>query len=195
MSDSDILLVQQAQAGDAKAFELLVRRYQGKVASVIARTIADPEKVQDLTQEVFLKAYRAMNSFRGDSAFFTWIYRIAINTAKNHLIASGRTVPTNDVNLEDADLTAPQLHSFDTPEHIALRNEMLRHLQHAIDGLAPSMRQAIELRELEGRSYEEIAKIMDCPIGTVRSRIFRGRQEIADQLKDYMRGGAGHLGS
>lgn len=192
MSDSDILLVQQAQSGDAKAFELLVRRYQGKVASVIARTIADPEKVQDLTQEVFLKAYRALNSFRGDSAFFTWVYRIAINTAKNHLIASGRTVPTNDVNLDDADLTAPQLHSFDTPEKIALRNEMLQNLQNAIDALAPSMRQAIELRELEGRSYEEIAEIMDCPIGTVRSRIFRGRQEIADRLKEYMRGGAAH---
>lgn len=192
MSDSDILLVEQAKAGDSKAFELLVRRYQGKVASVIARSISDPEKVQDLTQEVFLKAYRALNSFRGDAAFFTWVYRIAINTAKNHLISSGRTVPSTDVNLDDADLTAPQLHNFDTPERIALRNEMLQNLQNAIDGLAPSMRQAIELRELEGRSYEEIASLMDCPIGTVRSRIFRGRQEIADKLKDYMRGGAGH---
>lgn len=188
MSQADRLLVERAKAGDKKAFELLVRKYQGRVGSVISRTVSAREKVEDLTQEAFLKAYRALPGFRGDSAFYTWLYRIAVNTAKNHLMSNDRGLPLSGLDLDEVDRSgiSPQLREDDTPEKKLLRSEMIDKLKGAINQLAPSMRQAIELRELEGLSYEEIAESMDCPIGTVRSRIFRGRQEISDNLKAYL---------
>jgi RNA polymerase sigma-70 factor, ECF subfamily len=185
-SEGDKLLVKRAKAGDKKAFEILVRRYQGKIASVISRSVSDPDKVRDLTQESLIKAYRALNNFRGDSAFYTWLYRIAVNTAKNHLMSSGRGVNLNDMELEEADRVAPQMRDYNTPERMALRREMLTNLNEAINTLAPLMKKAILMRDVEGFSYEEIAQDMECPIGTVRSRIFRGRQEIVDQMQEYM---------
>ncbi|OSM04861.1 RNA polymerase sigma factor RpoE [Magnetofaba australis] len=190
MSEADRLLVEQAKQGDNRAYEVLVRKYQGRIASVISRTVSDPAKVQDLTQEAFLKAYRALHSFRGDAAFYTWLYRIAVNTAKNHLMSLDRGIPMSDVDVDDADRLAPQLRDSDTPERQVLRGELMDNLKRAIDELAPTMRLAIQLRDLEGKTYEEIAEAMDCPIGTVRSRIFRGRQEIMSRLKGYMDSGA-----
>lgn len=189
MKNPDQLLVEQAQRGDHKAFELLVRQYQGRVASVIARTVFDSDRVNDLTQEAFIKAYRSLASFRGDSAFFTWLFRIAVNTAKNHLISMGKGLPMSDMELEDADRVASQLHNNETPERKILRKEMLDNLQKAINTLAPSMKKAILLRDVQGFSYEEIALAMECPVGTVRSRIFRGRQEVVDQMRGYLRSG------
>ncbi|MBF0142543.1 MAG: RNA polymerase sigma factor RpoE [Magnetococcales bacterium] len=186
MSDADLILVEKTKKGDNRAFEILVRRYQGRLASVISRFVSDHARVQDLTQESFIKAYRAIHSFRGDSAFFTWLYRIAVNTVKNHLMANGRHVPLSDVELSEVEDLAPQLRNSDTPERQMLRSELLENLRKAIDQLAPEMRKAIHLRDIEGLSYEEIAAVMECPIGTVRSRIFRGRQEIANQLRDFL---------
>ncbi len=186
MADSDHILVERAKKGDKKAFELLVRQYQGKVASVIARSVSDSDKVHDLTQEAFIKAYRALGSFRGDAAFYTWLYRIAVNTAKNHLMASGRGIPMSDMELEDADRVAPQLRDHETPERKVLRREMLENLERSIDSLAPSMKKAILLRDVEGHSYEEIAEVLGCPIGTVRSRIFRARHEVMERMKQYL---------
>jgi RNA polymerase sigma-70 factor, ECF subfamily len=185
-NEGDQLLVKRAKSGDKKAFEILVRRYQGKIASVISRSVSDPDKVRDLTQESLIKAYRALNNFRGDSAFYTWLYRIAVNTAKNHLMSSGRGINLNDMDLEEADRVAPQMRDNNTPERMALRQEMLSNLEGAINTLSPMMKKAILMRDVEGFSYEEIAKDMECPIGTVRSRIFRGRQEIVDQMEEYM---------
>ncbi|MBF0446886.1 MAG: sigma-70 family RNA polymerase sigma factor [Magnetococcales bacterium] len=186
MNEADKLLVQQAQGGDKKAFEILVRRYQGKIASVISRTVSDADRVRDLTQESFIKAYRALDSFRGDSAFYTWLYRIAINTAKNHLMSASRGINLNDMELEEADRVAPQMRDYNTPERMALRQEMIGNLNNAINTLAPLMKKAILMRDVEGFSYEEIARDMDCPIGTVRSRIFRGRQEIVTLMQKYL---------
>ncbi|MBF0357776.1 MAG: sigma-70 family RNA polymerase sigma factor [Magnetococcales bacterium] len=185
-NEGDQLLVKKAKAGDKKAFEILVRRYQGKIASVISRSVSDQDKVRDLTQESLIKAYRALDNFRGDSAFYTWLYRIAVNTAKNHLMSSGRSVNLNDMDLEEADRVAPQMRDDETPERMALRQEMLDNLERAINTLAPLIKKAILLRDVDGFSYEEIASEMGCPIGTVRSRIFRGRQEIVDQMHEYM---------
>ncbi|MBF0310912.1 MAG: RNA polymerase sigma factor RpoE [Magnetococcales bacterium] len=189
MSEADILLVEQVKAGDKKAFEVLVRKYQSRIAAVIARSVNDPWKVQDLTQEAFLKAYRALGSFRGDSAFYTWLYRIAINTAKNYLTSNDRDIPMAELDLENEEDLSPLLQVFDNPEKQLLRAEMMRALDKAINGLTPAMQQAIRLRDVEGLSYERIAELMDCPVGTVRSRIFRGRQEIMDQLKRYFNDG------
>lgn len=191
MSQSDRVLVDRAKLGDKTAFELLVRKYQSRVASLIARTVPDAAKVQDLTQEAFLKAYRALPKFRGEAAFYTWLYRIAVNTAKNHQISNQRGVTIADMEWDDVDRLPNSPRENETPEIQALKREMLTKLQAAIDALAPTMREAIRLRELEGLSYEEIAEKMGCPIGTVRSRIFRGRQEIADHMREYMRLGAG----
>ncbi|MBF0381364.1 MAG: sigma-70 family RNA polymerase sigma factor [Magnetococcales bacterium] len=185
-NEGDQLLVKRAKTGDKKAFEILVRRYQGKIASVISRSVSDPDKVRDLTQESLIKAYRALSNFRGDSAFYTWLYRIAVNTAKNHLMSSGRGINLNDMDLEEADRVAPQMRDNNTPERMALRQEMLGNLDEAISTLSPMMKKAILMRDVEGFSYEEIARDMGCPIGTVRSRIFRGRQEIVDQMQEYM---------
>ncbi|MBF0453823.1 MAG: sigma-70 family RNA polymerase sigma factor [Magnetococcales bacterium] len=186
INEGDKLLVEQARSGDKKAFEILVRRYQGKIASVISRSVSDPDKVRDLTQESLIKAYRALSTFRGDSAFYTWLYRIAVNTAKNHLMSAGRGVNLNDMELEEADRVAPQMRDYNTPERMALRREMLGNLERAINSLAPLMKKAIMMRDVEGFSYEEIAAEMACPIGTVRSRIFRGRQEIVDKMEKYL---------
>ncbi|MGN7612447.1 RNA polymerase sigma factor RpoE [Magnetococcales bacterium HHB-1] len=185
MSHPDQFLVDKAKKGDKKAFELLVRKYQGRIAAVISRTISDMSRVQDLTQEAFLKAYRALPKFRGDSAFYTWLYRIAVNTAKNAIISSERSLPMADVEIEQADRLASQLRDYDTPERIILKEELFDTLKAAIEQLPETMKTAVTLRDINGLTYEEIAQDMNCPIGTVRSRIFRGRQEIADRLQGY----------
>ncbi|MBF0429451.1 MAG: sigma-70 family RNA polymerase sigma factor, partial [Magnetococcales bacterium] len=175
---ADRILVDYAQKGDNKAFELLVRRYQGRVAAVIARVISEQDKVLDLTQETFIKAYRALERFRGESSFYTWLYRIAVNTGKNYLLTKERGIPMSDEELEDSERMAPQLRNHETPERLILRREMMANLQMAINSLPEQMRMAIQMRDVEGHSYEEISLALQCPIGTVRSRIYRSRQEI-----------------
>jgi RNA polymerase sigma-70 factor (ECF subfamily) len=191
VSDRDIdrELVSRAQRGDKKAFELLVVKYQRKLARLLSRLIRDPAEVEDVAQEAFIKAYRALPSFRGDSAFYTWLYRIGVNTAKNYLMAMGRRAPTStEVDSEEAEgyEEGEQLRDINTPESLALSREIGATVNAAIDGLPEELRTAIQLRELEGMSYEEIARIMDCPIGTVRSRIFRAREAISERLKPLL---------
>jgi RNA polymerase sigma-70 factor (ECF subfamily) len=185
----DQLLVERAQRGDKRAFELLVEKYQHKLARLVSRLVRDPGEAEDVTQEAFIKAYRALPSFRGDSAFYTWLYRIGINTAKNFLVATGRRAPTStEVDAEEAEgyEGSEQLHDINTPESLLLSKEIATTVNDAIESLPEELRSAIQLRELEGMSYEEIAKLMDCPIGTVRSRIFRAREAIADKLKPLL---------
>lgn len=176
----DKVLVERAQRGDKKAFDALVRKYQHKIVKLVSRYVRDPNETQDVTQEAFIKAYRALGKFRGDSAFYTWLYRIAINAAKNYLVAQGRRPPDTDVDAADAVYYegAAALKSNSSPERLALKDEIERTIYEAIDELPEDLRTAITLRELEGLSYEEIAQAMDCPIGTVRSRIFRAREAI-----------------
>ena len=184
----DQLLVERVQRGDKKAFDLLVLKYQHKVANLISRYIRDPAEALDVTQEAFIKAYRALANFRGDSAFYTWLYRVAINTAKNYLAAQARRPPGDDIEADTAeqmDMGGP-LKETDTPEHLALQREIAETIQQALDELPDDLRTAITLRELEGLSYEEIAQAMDCPIGTVRSRIFRAREAIDAKLKPLL---------
>jgi RNA polymerase sigma-70 factor (ECF subfamily) len=181
-------LVRRAQAGDRRAFDLLVLKYQQKVASLIGRYVRDPVEVLDVTQDAFLKAYRALGGFRGESAFYTWLYRIAVNTVKNHLVSQGRRPPGDDVDAdvaEQMDLGA-RLRENATPEGHLLSDEIARTVQQALDALPEDLRTAIVLRELEGMSYEEIANAMDCPIGTVRSRIFRAREAIDKRLRPLL---------
>ena len=177
-------LVARVQKGDKKAFDLLVLKYQQKITNLISRYIRDSHEVQDVTQEAFIKAYRAIPKFRGDSAFYTWLYRIAINTAKNYLVAQGRRPPTDDVDAESAEQmdVGIRLKETGTPENHVLTEEISQTVQKAIDELPEDLRTAIILRELEGMSYEEIANAMSCPVGTVRSRIFRAREAIDKQL-------------
>jgi RNA polymerase sigma-70 factor, ECF subfamily len=185
----DRLLVERAQRGDKRAFELLVEKYQRKLARLVSRLVRDPGEVEDVTQEAFIKAYRALPSFRGDSAFYTWLYRIGINTAKNYLVAMGRRAPTStEVDAEEAEGydNGEQLRDINTPESLLLSREIGATVNAAIESLPEELRSAIQLRELEGMSYEEIAKLMDCPIGTVRSRIFRAREAIAERLKPLL---------
>ena len=185
----DQQLVERAQRGDKRAFELLVEKYQRKLARLLSRLIRDPGEVEDVTQEAFVKAYRALPSFRGDSAFYTWLYRIGINTAKNYLVAMGRRAPTSTaIDTEDAEgyESGEQLRDINTPESLLLTKEIATTVNAAIESLPEELRSAIQLRELEGMSYEEIAKLMDCPIGTVRSRIFRARETIAERLKPLL---------
>lgn len=187
--DIDHELVIRAQKGDKRAFELLVVKYQRKLARLLSRLVRDPAEVEDVAQEAFIKAYRALPNFRGDSAFYTWLYRIGINTAKNYLMAMGRRAPTStEVEAEEAEGYAEgeQLRDINTPESLALSREIGVTVNAAIDGLPEELRTAIQLRELEGMSYEDIARIMDCPIGTVRSRIFRAREAISDKLKPLL---------
>jgi len=187
----DQLLVERAQRGDKRAFELLVEKYQRKLARLVSRLVRDPGEVEDVTQEAFVKAYRALPTFRGDSAFYTWLYRIGINTAKNYLVAMGRRAPTStEVNAEEAEgyVSGEQLRDINTPESLLLSKEIGNTVNAAIESLPEELRSAIQLRELEGMSYEEIAKLMDCPIGTVRSRIFRARETIAEKLKPLLDG-------
>ena len=181
-------LVERARAGDKRAFDLLVLKYQQKVANLVARYIRDQSETQDVTQEVFIKAYRALKNFRGESAFYTWIYRIAINTAKNFLVAQARRPPGSDVDAETAEQldVGTRLKEYATPESLALTDEIAATVKLALDGLPEDLRIAITLRELEGMSYEEIAEAMSCPIGTVRSRIFRAREAIEKRLKPLL---------
>jgi RNA polymerase sigma-70 factor, ECF subfamily len=191
MSEREIdqQLVERVQRGDKRAFDLLVEKYQRKLARLLSRLVRDPGEVEDVTQEAFIKAYRALPSFRGDSAFYTWLYRIGINTAKNYLVAMGRRAPTStDVEAEEAEgLEGGELlRDINTPESLLLTKEIGNTVNAAIESLPEELRSAIQLRELEGMSYEEIAKLMDCPIGTVRSRIFRAREAIAERLKPLL---------
>ena len=185
---TDQELVRRAQAGDRRAFDLLVLKYQQKVANLIGRYVRDPAEVLDVAQDAFLKAYRALDGFRGDSAFYTWLYRIAVNTVKNHLVAQGRRPPGDDLEAdvaEQMDLGA-RLRENATPERHLLTDEIARTVQQALDALPDDLRTAIVLRELEGMSYEEIATAMECPIGTVRSRIFRAREAIDKRLRPLL---------
>jgi len=185
----DRQLVERAQRGDKHAFELLVSKYQRKLVRLLTRFIRDSAEVEDVAQEAFIKAYRALPSFRGDSAFYTWLYRIGINTAKNYLVAMGRRAPTaTEFNSEDAEgfEAGEQLRDINTPESLMMSKEIASTVNGAMEQLPEELRSAITLRELEGLSYEDIAAIMNCPIGTVRSRIFRAREAIAEQLRPLL---------
>jgi RNA polymerase sigma-70 factor (ECF subfamily) len=186
--EADQLLVERVQRGDKKAFDLLVLKYQQKVANLISRYVRDSGEVLDVTQEAFIKAYRALPNFRGDSAFYTWLYRIAINTAKNYLASVNRRPPSSDVEAETAEQmdVGVRLKEYATPEHLLLEGEIAETIKAAIDDLPEDLRTAITLRELEGLSYDEIAKAMECPIGTVRSRIFRAREAIDARLRPLL---------
>ena len=191
MSEREIdqQLVERAQRGDKRAFEMLVEKYQRKLARLLSRLIRDPGEVEDVTQEAFIKAYRALPSFHGDSAFYTWLYRIGINTAKNYLMAMGRRAPTStEVEADEAEgfEEGEQLRDINTPESVLLSNEIAETVNSTIEGLPEELRTAIQLREIEGMSYEDIAQVMNCPIGTVRSRIFRAREAIAAQLRPLL---------
>lgn len=187
-NELDHELVRRVQAGDKGAFDLLVRKYQHKLASVISRYVGDWAECQDVAQEAFVRAYRAIGNFRGDSAFYTWLYKIAINTAKNWLVSQGRRPPTEDVQIEDAVHldAAVRLKDGSTPERELLRQEIEQTVTRAVDALPDDLRQAITLREVDGLSYEEIAETMNCPIGTVRSRIFRAREAIDARLRPLL---------
>ena len=185
----DQQFVERAQRGDKRAFELLVLKYQRKLGRLLSRFVRDPAEVEDVTQEAFIKAYRALPGFRGESAFYTWLYRIGINTAKNYLVALGRRAPTTTgfdneeaEGFEDAD----QLRDANTPESEMEGREIAATVNRAMDALPKDLRTAITLREIEGLSYEEIASVMNCPVGTVRSRIFRARDAIAAELRPLL---------
>jgi RNA polymerase sigma-70 factor (ECF subfamily) len=186
--ENDQQLVQRVQAGDQSAFNLLVLKYQHRVLKLIGRFVSDQSEAQDVAQEAFLKAYRALGSFRGESAFYTWLYRIAINTAKNALVSQRRRPVDFDLDLQDPDQYERQakLKEADTPEGVLLTDEIRAVVEEAMEQLPEDLRTAIVLRELEGLSYEEIAEAMDCPVGTVRSRIFRAREAIDKKLKPLL---------
>ena len=181
-------LVQRVQRGDMAAFDLLVRKYQHRIAALIGRYIRDWSECQDVAQDTFIRVYRAIGNFRGDAQFYTWLHRIAVNTAKNHLAAHNRRPPTEDIEIGDAELYdgGARLRDTDTPERELMRQEMELTVMRAVDALPEELRMAITLREVDGLSYEEIAKRMDCPIGTVRSRIFRAREAIDAQLRPLL---------
>lgn len=185
----DQLLVERAQNGEQKAFDLLVGKYQRKLGRLLSRYIRDPGEVEDVTQEAFIKAYRALPGFRGESAFYTWLYRIGINTAKNYLVSQGRRAPTaTEFDAEEAEgfEDAGQLRDINTPESILMSKQIGETVDSAMESLPEELRSAIVLREIEGLSYEEIAKVMACPIGTVRSRIFRARESVAAKLRPLL---------
>ena len=185
----DQQLVERVQRGDKQAFGLLVAKYQRKLARLLSRLIRDPAEVEDIAQETFIKAYRALPSFRGDSAFYTWLYRIGINTAKNFLVSQGRRAPTStDFDSEEAETfeDGDQLRDINTPERLMMTRQIGDTVNTAMEALPEELKTAIVLREIEGLSYEEIATIMDCPIGTVRSRIFRAREAISEKLKPLL---------
>ena len=192
-SDGDQQLVERAQKGDTRAFDLLVLKYQGRVANLVSRYVSNAAEVEDVTQEAFIKAYRALPKFRGDSAFYTWLYRIAANAAKNHLVALGRR-PSSDQVIDEAeqfDLPG-KLKDHESPDAVLMGMELEQAVNSAIDGLPDELKAALTLREFEGLSYEEIAEILSCPIGTVRSRIFRAREAI-DQRVEKQIGGESRL--
>lgn len=181
-------LVLRVQQGDKSAYDLLVTKYQHKIIQLVNRYVKDPSEAQDVAQEAFIKAYRALGNFRGDSAFYTWLYRIAINTAKNYLVSRTRRSSDYQVDIQDAEQieNAPQLQGMESPERLLLNQEIVETIKTAIDKLPKEMRIAIMLREFEGMSYEEIAQAMDCPVGTVRSRIFRAREAIDNKLNPLL---------
>jgi RNA polymerase sigma-70 factor (ECF subfamily) len=187
--DSDLLLVEQVRAGDKRAFGLLVEKYRRKIIRLISRMVRDPDEMEDVAQETFIKAYRALPQFRGEAAFYTWLYRIAVNTAKNHLVSRRKDMPTvseqaaNDEDEPDDRLVAQDI---GTPESELISKQVAIAVNQAVDALPEELRQAITLREIEGLSYEEIAESMGCPIGTVRSRIFRAREAIAAKLRPIL---------
>jgi RNA polymerase sigma-70 factor (ECF subfamily) len=185
---TDQSLVERVQRGDKQAFNLLVGKYQHKVASLIARYVHSPGDVADVSQEAFIKAYRALPNFRGESAFYTWLYRIAVNTAKNYLVAQGRRPPATDVDAQDAEFYdgAEALSETATPEQLLLSDEIKNVVFATIEGLPDDLRSAITLRELDGLSYDEIAEVMECPVGTVRSRIFRAREAIDKRIRPLL---------
>ncbi len=177
---SDQVLVERAQSGDRRAFDLLVLKYQQRIVKLVSRYVRDPAEALDVAQEAFIKAFRALDSFRGDSAFYTWLYRIAINTAKNYLVSMQRRPLEYDLDAQGPELAdrVPALQTDESPEALAAQDELRRVVESAIASLPDELRTAIMLREFDGMSYEEIAQAMDCPIGTVRSRIFRAREAI-----------------
>lgn len=187
--EGDQLLVERVQAGDKGAFDLLVSKYQRRLIRLVSRLVHDPAEAEDVVQETFIKAYRALHHFRGDSAFYTWLYRIGINTAKNYLVSQGRRTPTStELDAEQAEGLddGESLRDINTPESMLATKQIAETVNAAMDLLPVELRTAIALREIEGLSYEEISAIMACPIGTVRSRIFRAREVIANKLKPLL---------
>jgi RNA polymerase sigma-70 factor (ECF subfamily) len=191
-SDTDQQLVQRAQRGDLRAFDLLVLKYQGRIGALVSRYIADAGEVEDVTQEAFIKAYRALSKFRGDSAFYTWLYRIAANAAKNHLVAKGRR-PGADATIEDAEVfdDGGLVSETSSPEAMAMGDELAAVVEQSLQALPEELRAALTLRELEGLSYDDIAEVLGCPVGTVRSRIFRAREAIDEQVRQQISGDSG----
>ena len=182
--EDDQQLVERVQKGDKRAFDLLVLKYQHRILGLVVRFVHDPHEAQDVAQEAFVKAYRALGNFRGDSAFYTWLYRIAINTAKNYLVSRNRRPPSSDVDAGDAEFVDGDhaLKDIESPERMMLRDEIKSTVQHSISQLPEDLRVALTLREFEGLSYEDIATVMKCPVGTVRSRIFRAREAVDKAL-------------
>lgn len=187
--EQDQQLVERVQRGDKRAFDLLVLKYQHKILGLVVRFVHDSHEAQDVAQEAFIKAYRALGNFRGESAFYTWLYRIAINTAKNYLVAKGRRPPDSDVSAENAEFYEGDhaLKDIETPERALLRDEIEAAVHKAIQNLPEDLRTAVTLREFDGLSYEDIGKVMQCPVGTVRSRIFRAREAIDKVLQPLLR--------
>lgn len=187
-AELDKELVLKVQQGDKAAFDLLVIKYQHRIIQLVNRYVKDPSEAQDVAQESFIKAYRALPNFRGDSAFYTWLYRIAINTAKNYLVSRNRRFSNYQVDVQEAEQVenAPQLKGMDTPELLLMNDEIISVVKDAIEKLPEEMKVAIMLREFEGLSYEEIAEAMECPVGTVRSRIFRAREAIDEKLRPLL---------
>lgn len=190
--ETDQQLVVRAQRGDTRAFDLLVLKYQGRIATLVARFVNDAAEVEDVTQEAFIKAYRALDKFRGDSAFYTWLYRIAANAAKNYLVARGRR-PGADATIEDAEAFGDTdlVSESGSPEAVAMGDELAGVVEAALQALPEELRAALTLRELEGLSYDDIADVLGCPVGTVRSRIFRAREAIDERVKMQISGESG----
>jgi len=188
-AQTDQQLVSRVKSGEKEAFDLLVRKYQNKALGVVSRFISDPAAAEDVVQESFIRAYRSLDRFRGDSAFYTWLYRIAVNTAKNHLMARGRRPPSADIDAADAEQMqgSEVMREFGSPEEVTQSKELGQKVLQVIEDLPPDLKQALTLREIDGLTYEEIAHIMECPIGTVRSRIFRARGAIQSALEDLSR--------
>lgn len=186
--ETDQQLVARVQKGDRRAFDLLVIKHQHRILALVNRFVSDFSEAQDVTQEAFVKAYRALPNFRGDSQFYTWMYRIAVNTAKNYLVSRKRRTPTRDIDIEDAEFFTDEssMQDISSPDALLQRDQLKKVVFDAIDDLPDELRRAITLRELEGLSYEEIADVMDCPIGTVRSRIFRAREAIERKMQPLM---------
>lgn len=189
-TETDKVLVQRVQAGDKRAFDLLVLKHQHKIFALISRYVKDSDEIQDVAQEAFIKAYKALPRFRGDAAFYTWLYRIAVNTAKNHLVSRSRRPPGSDVDIADAEFyEGPSaLKDIDNPESELAGEELRQVVQAALDALPADLRTALSLREFDGLSYEDIADVMDCPVGTVRSRIFRAREAVDIRVRAQMEG-------